>query len=1312
MPELSKPFLPSGLTAAQAAIWLDQQFFPDKPVYNTGQILTIYGELRFDQFETALREVVAESPWLRLPPRDLPLKFDLPVLDFRKQSDPLLAAERWATAEMRKPLPMGKSPLFHFVLIRIGDTRTLWFQKFHHIIMDGSGRRLLSARTAARYRALRFNDPIPPLTALAPEQIFDAERRYSVSEQSRLDRAFWLELFTQRPEPIVEVNRRNTERTRSGCHARIKFKLLRTDFSKMTAIARKAGSSEFRAIVALIYVAFARLYNRFDIVLGIELAHRSTLKAQQIIGLLAQPLPLLLNLNHGVTIADVLHHLNQCQMRDYPHRHFPLQELVKDLGLKPAADGLFDIIINYLPAAYDFAFEADPVELTNLSYGFTSPFTITIADSGLNRDLEVTIDTDPGLISAQKAALLASCVDILFRKGLEVLDRPISALPIMSEQAERQLLDLAAGETLELPDRATLATLCAQQADRTPSKIAVVYGEHHLSFSMLHAQARILAKRLVAVGIRPGMVVGVALPRTPSLISAVLGVHKAGAAYLALDPSYPFERIQFIVADAAATVILTDSSVKSAFVDMGAKLLLIDADLTDAKTEAIEPISARADDLAYVLYTSGSTGRPKAVGIQHRNLINLLMWGRSIVSDAELDGMLFSTSLNFDLSAFEMFLPLVFGGCIILVENLLTLQSSPVRNKVRVVNTGPSLFDAFLHQADLPRNITTVILAGERLSRRLATTIFQAAPTARLLNCYGPTETTVYSSCAVVEAGSQREPTIGKAIWNTTLYVLGSGCALLPRGVEGELYIGGAGVSSGYLGRPELTAERFLSNPYGAGHLYRTGDRVRWDSNGELEFLGRADDQIKIHGIRVEPGEVEAALLTLPGIASAIVKLYEDEAHVPRLVAYLVSSSEDRPESGILREGLQRIVPLYMVPSYFVWLQAFPMTPNGKVDRGKLPAPPPKDTGLLDHNPPKSRLEREIADIWEDLLERSPIGVQSDFFDVGGDSLALVSLLASIEARFGRRLPADVLFSNLTIAELARVLSDTNVSRADNDPIVAFQPDGDLRPFFCVHGIAGGVVHLRRLANHMGNDRPFLALQRPYDAPLTDTMHQLAERYVTAIRAHQPEGPFYLGGHSFGAMVAYEMALQLFKQGHEIGLVAIIDQRAPGSGVTLRGALPALPKILASMPRHFYDEIRQMPISARLHATQRILVRWLKVALGHRRSAVSMFHLDASDTKTLQLFEAHLRALREYRPLILPVPMALFRSTTPMLSDLVMDTMLGWSGLAKGAVRVRFVPGNHDSMIAEPFVQHLAEALREELNAAQGSSKQLLNAAS
>jgi enterobactin synthetase component F len=1293
--------LPADLNALQAAIWLDQQLFAGRPVYNTGQFLSIRGKLRFDLFESALREVVAESPGLRLPPRSGPLTFELGFLDLRNEPNPAAAADRWMRSEMGTPIPLDDGVLFRFTLIRTSDVHTLWFQKFHHIIMDASSRRLLSARTATRYRALRFGDPSAPLNAGTPEELLDLERHYTASQRYTEDRRYWLEQFSRWPGPLLDTDRQNTERAKSGVQGRIRFALRRADFSKLESAARNLNSSAARAILALTYVAFARLYGRYDIVLGFELANRSDAMAKQAIGLLARPAPMLLSLDPALSVADAVRAIDERRTQNYPHRHFPVQDIVRDIGItRKGHHGLFDVIVNYIPLLYDFSFEDSPAEVTNLSYGFATPWAVTAANTGLDRDIDVTVDFDPGLIHGELAAHMASSIEMLLLSGLDDLSCPIGSLPIMGKATRDRVRRLASGHAAVLPETATLTSLFAAQAARTPDAIALIFAAQQINFATLHARAARVARRLAALGVRPGVIVGVALPRSPDLVVAVLAIHMAGGAYLALDPTYPAERIRFMVADAKASMILTDSTLSPSFSDSGTRVLTENE--VSAQLEELEPVTPDPNDLAYVLYTSGSTGRPKAVGIEHRNVVNLVSWGRSVVSDAELQGILFSTSLNFDLSAFELFLPLTFGGCIILVENVLAIQSAAQREKIQLINTGPSLFDALLRSNGLPTHVTTIILAGEKLPRRLADAIFKAAPGVRLLNCYGPTETTVYSSCAVVELTDRSEPTIGRAIWNTDLHVLDGGCGLLPPGVEGELFIGGAGVGRGYLGRPELTAQRFLPNPYGPGRLYRTGDRVRWRTDGELEFLGRADDQIKINGIRIEPGEIEETLLGLPGITAAAVKYGEDSAGMRRLVAYLVASPRAGIETANVRAALVRQLPPNMVPTAFVWLDAMPMTPSGKLDRKSLPPAPHDDARPALDPPPATRLEREIADIWEDLLQTSLIGTRSDFFDLGGDSLALVSLFAAVEARFGRHLTVDVLAGGLTIAGLAQTLAEGGPKDAATDPVVALQASGDLPPFFCVHGIGGDVLHLHRLAVHMGKDRPFLALRRPPDARLTDSISDMAERYIAAMLVHQPTGPFYLGGHSFGAMIAYEMAVQLVDQGHKVGLVAIIDQRLPGFRLTVRNAFPALPRIIASLPDHLRNELAQVPRAERLSQLRRILRRWSRAALGIRPGVADMFDLSGRDAGQISLYEAHIRALRGYRPRGSTAPITLIRAAVQLpLAHVAMDETLGWNSLVGGDVRVHIVPGTHGSIMTEPLVRRLAKILANDLDAAQ-----------
>lgn len=1297
---------PSDLSVAQSAIWFDQTLFADKPIYNTGQALTITGSLRLDLFERALRATIAESPALQLPPRSAALHFEVPVLDLREQPDPRAAAQHWMLSQMRTPIAMDDPLLFRFALIRVADERTIWFQKYHHIIIDATGRRLLSERTAVHYRALRSGTTAPVLQCAAPEDLLSAERRYAASSDYEADRAYWVAQLAQRPGPLLETHRRHSERGRSGCHARTGFTLRRADFERLERAARAVGSSPFRAVIALTYAAFAALYDRAGFVMGLELANRSTPSEKRMVGLLARPLPQLLRFDPDTPVREVLRELDQARVRDYPHRRFPLQELISALGITRAGGyGLFDVIVNFIPASYEFAFEKEPVELANLSYGFPAPWMVTIADTGLGRDLDVAIDTDPGLISAESAARLAACLENLLTHGLDEMDRPVAQLPLLATRERERLLRLVQGPAVPLPATQTLTTLCASQAQRTPDAIAIRCGTRVMSFRELHERAERLAHRLAGLGVRPGVIVGVALPRTPSLIVAVLAVHKAGGAYLALDPAYPAERLQFMIADSAVPIILTDAALSGLFAASGARLVFCDESQAPA---AAAPLAApaRAEDIAYVLYTSGSTGRPKAVGVEHRNLVNLIRWGRSVVSDEELGGLLFATSLNFDLSAFEMFLPLAFGGCIILVENLLALHTTPQRDRVRLVNTGPSLIEALMRTGGLPPGVSTVILAGERLSRRLADALFGDRRDIRLLNCYGPTETTVYSSCARVDPASRLEPTIGRPIANTTFYVLNSRRTLLPAGAEGELFIGGAGVARGYLERPALTTERFVDNPFGDGRLYRTGDRVRWGADGELEFLGRIDEQVKINGLRVEPGEIEAALLAVPGIAAAAVILAEDPDGARRLAAYLVPAGGKPLDAGSVRAALERTLPPYMLPACFIWLASMPLTPGGKLDRRALPAAPREQEPRKALTVADSDLEREVARVWEAVLQRPAPRLDADFFELGGDSLALLNLFAAIETRFGRRLTIDALSGGLSIAGIVRELGRDDSVQASKSPIVTLQPHGTRPALFLVPGMAD-VLHLHRLGMHMPADRPVYAFHWTSADAALESVQELAAYFVAAMLQKQSEGPFYLGGYCIGAQIAYEMAQQLEAAGRHVALIAIIDQRMRGWRLTRRNLLPAVGHLLANVVNLWRDQLTPFDTIRRIPAAiGRLLFSGARAAqrrAGHRPHGAAPRR--ATPVAHWQTGETHLEVLRAYRPAPTRIPLSLFRATVTPVRGLPLDPTLGWRDVALGGVQVHRIPGDHTTMISEPLVRHLARALSEALGAAESRAR-------
>jgi amino acid adenylation domain-containing protein len=1299
--------VPAHLTVAQTAIWLDQQLFGRMPIYNTGQALTIHGPLRADLFEMALHETIAESPALRLAPGRGAIGLALQQHDLRQAPDPHAAAEQWMRTEMAVPFSLDEEALYRFALLRIADDLTIWFQKYHHIIIDATGRWLLSARTATRYRALRLGQTAPELQAATLGDVIDQERDYEQSADHARDRSYWLARFAHLPESLLPADRESSERGRSGRHARITFTLPRSDFARLERAAKAMGSAASRAIIALTYAAFARFYDREHIVLGIELANRSSAVAKQMVGILARPLPLGLSADSGASISEVLRQVDEARALDYPHRHFPIQELVTALGLlRQGRHGLFDVVVNYVPAAYEFAFEDEPVEITNLSYGFAAPWMVTIADTGLGRDLDVAIDTDPGLINSETAARLATCLETLLLQGLEEPHRPVAQLPIMPEAARQELRAFGSGRTVNLAEGETLASLFRAQAQRQPEAVALICGEEELTFGVLEARAARLARRLSGIGVAPGVIVGIALPRTASLLVAVIAVHQAGGAYLPLDPSYPSERLRYIVADSAVPVILTTADVAPLFADSGARVLQ-DIEAADAGIEFAEPTPPQSHDRAYVLYTSGSTGRPKPVGIEHRSLVNLVCWGRSVLSDQEIRGVLFSTSLNFDIAAFEIFLPLAFGGCIVMTENLLALPTSPHRGQVRFINTGPSLIQALLRNGGLPAGVTTVLLAGERLPRHVVSELFARSPGVRILNCYGPTETTVYSSCGLIDPAAHSDPSIGRPIWNTTFHVLSSTGALLPLGQEGELFIGGAGVAPGYLGRPELTAERFLSFEGEFGRLYRTGDRVRWRPDGDMEFLGRADDQIKINGVRIEPGEIEAALLAVQGISMAAVMLCEDDDGLRRLTAYLVPTDGVASDTERVRAAVAQQLPRYMVPVAFIWLQAMPMTPNGKLNRKALPSPPRQQSRPASTHRPETGLERELARMWGDVLGTSPLDAGLDFFDLGGDSLALLGLFAAIEARFGRRLSVDALAGGLTVAKLAQLLAKSAAPRMTSNQIVELQPHGRLPPLFMVPGVGGAVLQLHRLSVHMGQERPVYTFRWPAEGTDSATVGELAASHVSAMLAIQPTGPFYIGGYCLGATLAYEMACQLRQLGHEIGMLAILDQRSMNWRLTVGGLLPALYHAMLNTLHMFRHEAAPLATTRRIaRGVKGRVRRWARLAMGlpAEDDAGDIFELSRSLHGDIP-GEQYLPALRSYRPAPLRLPVALFRATEMTRPRMLMDATLGWGRLTGGEVEVHWLAGDHLSITMEPLVRQLATLLSDALDKTQVLTK-------
>ncbi|HEV3051907.1 MAG TPA: amino acid adenylation domain-containing protein, partial [Longimicrobium sp.] len=566
--------------------------------------------------------------------------------------------------------------------------------------------------------------------------------------------------------------------------------------------------------------------------------------------------------------------------------------------------------------------------------------------------------------------------------------------------------------------------LFQDQVARTPQAAALVFQGTELTYGELNARANRLAHHLRVLGVGPDVRVGICVERTPAMVVGIFAILKAGGAYVPLDPSYPADRLAYMLADSAPAVVLAQTHLRGRVDGTGVPVLELDAAAPawaelPASDPAVEGLTS--EHLAYLIYTSGSTGRPKGVAIAHRNAANLLHWGASVFADAGLERTLFCTSLNFDLAVFELFTPLTVGAAVFLVEDAVALLSAPA--DVTLVNTVPSAMRALLDGGGVPASVRTVSLAGEPLKGSLVERIFAETGVERVCNLYGPSETTTYSTGVEMARRDGFAPHIGTPLQNTQVYVLDGAGEPLPVGVAGELCIGGAGVARGYLGRAALTADRFVPDPFarGAGaRMYRTGDLARWRPDGTIEFLGRADHQVKVRGFRIELGEIEARLAEHPEVREPVVLAREDAPGDTRLVAYYVAAEPVAVEA--LKAHLGERLPGHMVPAAYVWLERLPLTPNGKLDRKALPAPEGDAFARRGYEAPAGEVEEALAEIWGELLGLERVGRRDDFFELGGHSLLIVKLIERMRRR-GLHAEIGTLFTVPVLAELAEAVT-------------------------------------------------------------------------------------------------------------------------------------------------------------------------------------------------------------------------------------------------------------------------------------------------
>ncbi|HEU0076741.1 MAG TPA: alpha/beta fold hydrolase, partial [Longimicrobiaceae bacterium] len=717
---------------------------------------------------------------------------------------------------------------------------------------------------------------------------------------------------------------------------------------------------------------------------------------------------------------------------------------------------------------------------------------------------------------------------------------------------------------------------------------------------------------------------------------------------------------------------------------------------------AVEPETAPEsgvlpENLSHVIFTSGSTGRPKGVMIRHSSTVVLLHWLRENVSDEERSSVLFSTSINFDVSVAEIFGTLAWGGKLVMVENALELAELPAGEEVVHASMVPSAAAELLRAGGIPASVRTLNLGGEALPHTLAQGLYALGTVQRVGNLYGPTEDTTYSTYSVVERGGARV-LVGRPVANTQAYVLDRHLQPVPVGVVGELYLAGDKLARGYAARPDLTAERFLPSPFGepGSRMYRVMDRIRWRPDGELEYFGRTDFQVKVRGFRIELGEIEAVLARHPAVRETVAVVREDTPGDRRIVAYVTPALGVQPDAAELRAHVGAHLPEYMVPAAVVVLASFPLSPNGKTDRRALPAPEwAEGAGTDAYLAPRDTLELALARIWEEVLGVERVGVRDNFFALGGHSLLAVRLMARVEQATGARLPLAALFTASTVEQLARELRRGGAGD-DASPLVPIRPEGHRTPLFLVHPVGGDVLAYAALARHLDPGQPVYGLRSRGLAAGGEparTVEEMARDYLAAVREARPAGPYRLGGWSMGGVVAFEMARQLEAAGERVERLVLVDAHVPA----LHGR--PLPDDEGVLVRVFAQDMGLPPERLELPdgdggGDGRAYLR--RVLEGARAAGLVPPELDAERIEHLYaVFRANLAALYDYRPAAWAGAATLLRAAE---HDPAETESAGWERLAEGGVEVRAVPGSHFTMVREPH----AEALAREVERALG----------
>ena len=1322
---------PLPLSFAQKRLWFLDHLDPGRPLYNIPAALRLRGPLDVESLRLAIAEIVRRHESLRTtfaggeagPFQHIyqpDAKQPLPIRQLTAPTPDLVEAEilQLVAEEGRRSFSLAQGPLFRPMLLRVSPQDHVLLLTMHHIISDGWSMGVFLRELAVLYPVLRVGSrsPLPELRFQVAD-ISAWQRNLLKGARFEQSLSYWktqltgckpLELPLDRARPSIP----------SFCGSVFYFSIDAKVTGELKALSQTHGATLFMALLAAFQLLLFRYSGQSDIAVGSPIANRIRNEMEPLIGCFINTLVFRTQVDGASGFLTLLEQVRRHCLDAHEHQQVPFERLVDELRVTRdrSRNPLFQVmfVLQNLPSE-GLALPDLAVTPLNIHPGMAK-FDLTLAlqeaaDGSLNGALECATD----LFYPATIARLAEHYHQLLAAILEEPSLPCGQLALLNQAQREQILRTWNETKTPWMPEPGFAELFAGQVEQTPEAWAAIYENQTLSYHELNQRANQLAHWLRSHGVGPDVLVALYMERSLELLIGLLGILKAGGAYVPLDPDYPQERINYMLEDARPKVVLTQRRLLDRLAPAAAVTLCLDCGEAGMGVPESFPRenpapTAASNNLAYVIYTSGSTGRPKGTAIEHRGLTNYLLWAKEAYKPRPQGLVPVHSSAAFDLTVTSLLLPLIAGARVLLLP-----QKDPLLGLIDLLKSGAAIsllkitpaHLRLLTQAEgstpLLAGVGTFVIGGEALDWGLVEQCLAQAPQARIFNEYGPTETVVGCSIYEVRSPARTGPVpIGRPIANTQMYILDAQLQPVPIGVTGQIYIGGLGLARGYLNRPELTRDRFIAHPQVSApgsRLYKTGDLGRYLPDGTIEFLGRVDDQVKLRGYRIELGEIEAVLATHPDVAGCAVLAPKDQPEGQRLIAYVVPRPDRQPAVSSLRAHLSAQLPLYMLPEGFVFLAELPQTVNGKLDRAALPG-----LSLMRQResfvPPQTLLEQLLSEIIAQLLNIDRVSRYDNFFALGGHSLLAVRLFAQVAQRTGQTWPLATLFRHPTIAELAAALS-ARAPTLEHATIVPLQRAAQRPPLFCVHPVGGNVLCYAELARALAQEQLVYGVQAapvsPQAAAPTETLPELAARYVAELRKVQPKGPYQLLGWSFGGVLAFEMAQQLHHAGQTVSLLALLDSHAPGSPMTASLESVSEESLLAWFLQDFLQQQAGAPKS-KLPQEQ---LTDLPSVLGylHEKALLSKDTEEAQLRALYAMFRRNLKLLQNYRPKPYAGSIVLLRaqgSTAAAAPD------YGWASLCQGSLDIVSAPGDHYTILSRDTAGSVARLLISRLAESAG----------